>query len=166
MATTRHLPPAATHLLVMFSPVWQQCTLLHVSIHSPPLHSPIFHNSKIPTVYENIGNKYKLEWPTTILGVLAILVTLPIYVFYWKGPEIREKSKFAQTLASDRLAKDMGKQNKKEIALKQRKGQKNDVNEAEKGMSTGQDTNGAKSGTSSSNNTSSLNSTEATGPEA
>lgn len=166
MATTRHLPLAATHLLVMFSPAWQQCTLLHVSIHSPLLHSPIFHNSKIPTVYENIGNKYKLEWPTTILGVLAILVTLPIYVFYWKGPEIREKSKFAQTLASDRLAKDMGKQNKKEIALKQRKGQKNDVNEAEKGMSTGQDTNGAKSGTSPSNNTSSLNSTEATGPEA
>lgn len=128
----------------------------------------IFHNSKIPTVYENIGNKYKLEWPTTILGVLAILVTLPIYVFYWKGPEIREKSKFAQTLASDRLAKDMGKQNKKEIALKEQEGQRNDEDDAEKGMSTAQDSNGAKSGTSSSssNNTSGLISTEATGPEA
>jgi MFS family permease len=57
-------------------------------------------------MYEHIGNKYKLEWPTTILGFLAILVTIPIYVFYWKGPAIRERSKFAQVLASDRKARD------------------------------------------------------------
>ena len=57
-------------------------------------------------MYEHIGNKYKLEWPTTILGFLAILVTIPIYVFYWKGPAIRERSKFAQVLASDRKAKE------------------------------------------------------------
>ncbi|MCJ1279306.1 hypothetical protein MMC21_007130 [Puttea exsequens] len=58
--------------------------------------------------YTDVGNghaKYKLEWPTTILAVLAIFVTIPIYVFYWKGPVVREKSKFAQTLASDRKAK-------------------------------------------------------------
>lgn len=140
-----------------------------MSVSLPPLlHSLVFHNAKIPIVYENIGNKYKLEWPTTILGVLAILVTLPIYVFYWKGPEIREKSKFAQTLASDRLAKGMEKQNKKDIGLKDRKRKKNNVNDAEKGMSTGQDSNGVlmKNSGTSSNNTSSLNSTEATGPEA
>ncbi len=53
-------------------------------------------------MFEHIGNKYKLEWPTTILGCLAILVTIPIYVFYWKGPAIRKRSKFAQVLASDR----------------------------------------------------------------
>lgn len=31
-------------------------------------------------------------------------VVIPIYVFYWKGPAIRERSKFAQTLAADREA--------------------------------------------------------------
>jgi hypothetical protein len=29
-------------------------------------------------------------------------VTIPIYIFYWKGPEIRARSKFAQTVAGDR----------------------------------------------------------------
>lgn len=56
--------------------------------------------------YENIPGKYHLSWPSTILGSLAILVTIPIYIFYWKGPVIREKSKFAQVLASDRKVKD------------------------------------------------------------
>jgi hypothetical protein len=56
-------------------------------------------------VYEHIGKKYALEWPTTILACIAIIVTFPIYIFYWKGPKIREKSKFAQTLASDRKHK-------------------------------------------------------------
>lgn len=134
---------------------------------SPILHSPIFLNSKILIVYENIGNKYKLEWPTTILGVLAILVTVPIYVFYWKGPEIREKSKFAQILASDRLAKGMGKQNRAELSSKERRRQEDNLGDAEKGTSTGQNSNSPlmapkKCGTSS-NNTSSLNSSEATG---
>lgn len=58
--------------------------------------------------YTNVGNghaKYKLEWPTTILAALGVFVAIPVYLFYWKGPWIREKSKFAQTLASDRKAK-------------------------------------------------------------
>lgn len=46
--------------------------------------------------------RLKLVWPTVILGFLALLVTIPIFVFYWKGPAIRARSKFAQTLASDR----------------------------------------------------------------
>lgn len=54
--------------------------------------------------YENI-HPYTLEWPSTILAVVALLVTLPIYVFYWKGPEIRARSKFAQRLASEGLVK-------------------------------------------------------------
>lgn len=53
-------------------------------------------------MYTNIGGKFHLQWASTILGCLALLVTIPIYVFYWKGPEIRRKSKFAQTLAADR----------------------------------------------------------------
>ena len=52
--------------------------------------------------YEVFKNRYQLEIPTTILAGIAILVTIPIYVFYWKGPAIRERSKFAQVLASDR----------------------------------------------------------------
>ncbi|KAI9799790.1 MAG: hypothetical protein M1825_004350 [Sarcosagium campestre] len=54
--------------------------------------------------YSNVGSKYKLEYPTTILAILALLVTIPIYIFYWKGPVIRKKSRFAQTVASDRRA--------------------------------------------------------------
>ncbi len=54
--------------------------------------------------YKNLHIKYPLEVPTTILAVLAFLVTIPIFVFYWKGPAVRERSKFAQTLASDRKA--------------------------------------------------------------
>ncbi|KAJ5621112.1 hypothetical protein N7510_005096 [Penicillium lagena] len=53
-------------------------------------------------MYSNIGGKFHLQWASTILGCIAIFVTIPIYVFYWKGPQIREASKFAQTLAADR----------------------------------------------------------------
>ena len=58
-------------------------------------------------LYENIPSKKNprhLQYATTILACLAVVVTLPIYLFYWKGPYIREKSKFAQVLASDRKA--------------------------------------------------------------
>ncbi|RAH72968.1 MFS multidrug transporter [Aspergillus aculeatinus CBS 121060] len=53
-------------------------------------------------MYANIGGRFHLQWASTILGCLAVLVTIPIYIFYWKGPEIRARSKFAQTLAADR----------------------------------------------------------------
>lgn len=56
--------------------------------------------------YENIPGRYHLQWPSTILGFFAIIVTIPIYIFYWKGPAIRSRSKFAQVLASDRKARD------------------------------------------------------------
>lgn len=49
-----------------------------------------------------MGTTLRLEWPSTFLGFMAILFTIPIYVFYWYGPTIREKSPFAQTLAADR----------------------------------------------------------------
>lgn len=55
-------------------------------------------------MYENIGNKYPVEYASTILACMSCLVVLPIYVFYWKGPVIRERSKFAMTLAADRKA--------------------------------------------------------------
>lgn len=53
-------------------------------------------------MYENMGKSNPLEWASTLLGFLAIGFITPIYIFYWNGPKIREKSKFAQTLASDR----------------------------------------------------------------
>ena len=53
-------------------------------------------------MYSNIGGKFHLQWASTILGVLAIFVTIPIYVFYWMGPRVRASSKFAQTLEKDR----------------------------------------------------------------
>ncbi|KAL8830701.1 MAG: hypothetical protein Q9191_001283 [Dirinaria sp. TL-2023a] len=59
--------------------------------------------------YEKVGKTYKLEYPSTILACLAFVVTIPIYVFYWKGPIVRERSKFAQTLASDRKKKGGGR---------------------------------------------------------
>lgn len=55
-------------------------------------------------VYEHMGTKHKLEWPSTFLGFMAILFTIPIYVFYWYGPTIRDRSPFAQVLAADRKA--------------------------------------------------------------
>ncbi|KAJ5996080.1 hypothetical protein N7499_007603 [Penicillium canescens] len=53
-------------------------------------------------MYQNIGSKYHLQWASTLLGCVGFLVLIPIYVFYWKGPTIRAKSKFAQQLAADR----------------------------------------------------------------
>lgn len=57
-------------------------------------------------VYTNIPTfgRLHLVWPTVILGCLAGLVTIPIFVFYWKGPQIRARSKFAQSLATEREA--------------------------------------------------------------
>lgn len=53
-------------------------------------------------VYSNIGKKYPLEWASTILGIIAIFVVLPLYYFYRNGPAIREKSKFAKEIAENR----------------------------------------------------------------
>jgi MFS family permease len=53
-------------------------------------------------MYQNMGSKYHLQWASTLLGCVGFLVLIPIYVFYWKGPAIRAKSKFAQQLAADR----------------------------------------------------------------
>lgn len=54
------------------------------------------------SVYEHMGTVDHLEWPSTFLAFMAILFTIPIYVFYWYGPKIRERSPFAQVLAADR----------------------------------------------------------------
>ncbi|KAK8061765.1 hypothetical protein PG994_008131 [Apiospora phragmitis] len=52
-------------------------------------------------MYTNIDG-YPVEYASTILAGLSVIVVIPIYVFYWKGPVIRDRSKFAKTLAEDR----------------------------------------------------------------
>ena len=53
-------------------------------------------------MYEHMGNEHSLQWASTFLGLVGFLVLIPIYVFYWKGPAIRARSKFAQQLEADR----------------------------------------------------------------
>jgi hypothetical protein len=53
-------------------------------------------------LFTNVGH---LEYAGTILACLAAVVTAPVYLLYWKGPWLREKSKFAQSLAEGRRAK-------------------------------------------------------------
>ncbi|KAJ5675503.1 sugar transporter [Penicillium macrosclerotiorum] len=53
-------------------------------------------------MYSNIGDKWHVEYASTVLACLSCLVVTPIYVFYWKGPQIRERSKFAQELVRER----------------------------------------------------------------
>ena len=49
-------------------------------------------------MYTNMG----YQWASTLLAFLAILVTIPIFIFYWKGEYLRKRSKFASQLAQER----------------------------------------------------------------
>ena len=52
-------------------------------------------------LYKNIPGR-PVQYASTLLACLAVVVTIPIYIVYWKGPEIRAKSKFAQSLDKTR----------------------------------------------------------------
>ncbi len=52
-------------------------------------------------MYTNIPGR-PLEYASTILACLSVAVTIPIYVVYMRGPQIRAKSKFAQSLHTSR----------------------------------------------------------------
>ncbi|WEW62016.1 hypothetical protein PRK78_007516 [Emydomyces testavorans] len=54
--------------------------------------------------YHNGNPNFELVWPSLVLSCIALIVTIPIYVFYIYGPQIRQRSKFAQIVASDRDA--------------------------------------------------------------
>jgi hypothetical protein len=47
------------------------------------------------------GNKH-LAYASTILFVIASILVGAVYVIYWKGPELRKRSPFAQQLADAR----------------------------------------------------------------
>jgi hypothetical protein len=48
-------------------------------------------------LYEGFPGR-PLEYASTFLACVSIIVIAPIYVFYKKGPAIRNKSKFAQSV--------------------------------------------------------------------
>ena len=52
-------------------------------------------------LYQNIGNELHLEYATTILACIAVLVTVPIYFFYRMGPAIRDRSPFAKQVSEE-----------------------------------------------------------------
>ncbi|KAK4554671.1 hypothetical protein LTR86_008173 [Recurvomyces mirabilis] len=56
--------------------------------------------------YNNImtGTKWQLPVPSFILAGIALIGTIPVYVFYMYGKPIREKSKYATELANERAA--------------------------------------------------------------
>lgn len=51
-------------------------------------------------LYSNIDGECHFDYTSTLLGSLALAVTIPIYSFYSCGPWFRRNSKFAQTLES------------------------------------------------------------------
>ncbi|KOS21971.1 putative transporter [Escovopsis weberi] len=54
--------------------------------------------------FQNIakGSGKELEYASTILFAIAFVLVVAVYVIYWKGPELRHKSPFAQKLADAR----------------------------------------------------------------
>ena len=60
------------------------------------------HDFLFRTVYSNIGKKFPLEYASTILACLSVLVTAPLYYFYMNGEKIRKRSKFASEIAEKR----------------------------------------------------------------
>lgn len=59
---------------------------------------PMYGTVEVP----GIDKPHNLIFGSVVLGGVAVLVTIPIYIFYWKGQWFRERSKYAQTLAGGR----------------------------------------------------------------
>ena len=55
--------------------------------------------------FENIGHSSgrNLEYACTILACISFVLVLAVYVIYWKGPQLRKRSPFAQRLANARM---------------------------------------------------------------
>ncbi|KAL6720085.1 hypothetical protein ACLMJK_002006 [Lecanora helva] len=48
--------------------------------------------------FSNIGGEQHLQDATTILFCISFVLVIAVYVIYWKGPVLRERSPFAQQL--------------------------------------------------------------------
>ncbi|KAH8663618.1 putative MFS multidrug transporter [Tricladium varicosporioides] len=55
--------------------------------------------------FTNIGSN-PLAYASTILFCISFLLVLAVYVIYWKGPELRRRSPFAQKLSEARIDED------------------------------------------------------------
>lgn len=53
--------------------------------------------------YQNIGGERHLEYASTILACIALILVTAVYVIYWKGPVLRARSPFAQQLQDARM---------------------------------------------------------------
>jgi len=42
----------------------------------------------------------------TVLACIALVVTIPVYIFYWYGPKIREHCKYAKKIEAERQQKE------------------------------------------------------------
>ncbi|KAA6409651.1 MAG: MFS multidrug transporter [Lasallia pustulata] len=56
--------------------------------------------------FTNIGGKHHLENASTILFCISFVLVIAVYVIYWKGPVLRERSPFAQQLSGARAEND------------------------------------------------------------
>lgn len=52
--------------------------------------------------FQNIGGDLHLAYASTILFGISLLLVVSVYVIYWKGPELRKRSPFAQQLSAAR----------------------------------------------------------------
>ncbi|KAH9903534.1 multidrug transporter [Xylariomycetidae sp. FL2044] len=50
--------------------------------------------------YSNIGGDKHLQYASTILFCISAVLVAAVYVIYWKGPVLRKRSPFAQSLAN------------------------------------------------------------------
>lgn len=50
-----------------------------------------------------------VQYASTVLSCLAVLVTIPIYSVNWRGPQVRAESKFAQSLEETREERERGR---------------------------------------------------------
>ncbi|KAI9926219.1 hypothetical protein AWENTII_002123 [Aspergillus wentii] len=52
--------------------------------------------------FTNIGGERHLEYASTILFCISVLLVISVYVIYWYGPTLRKRSPFAQQLSDAR----------------------------------------------------------------
>ncbi|KAI4659305.1 uncharacterized protein J4E78_005732 [Alternaria triticimaculans] len=52
--------------------------------------------------FSNIGGENHLAYASTILFAISLPLVVSVYVIYWKGPELRKRSPFAQQLSAAR----------------------------------------------------------------
>jgi hypothetical protein len=56
--------------------------------------------------YSNIGGAKHLEYASTILFCISVVLVIAVYVIYWKGPTLRKRSPFAESLAAAQHERD------------------------------------------------------------